>query len=275
MTSQGKDTENGVKRKAREFLSAYRTIFSLEVIGIALFATLIAASTGPFGTFSTLGFFERLGYWGTVSVSSVVLGYAGFSFAQVVGCDVASRCQNSVGALIAAVLITGAVWGMTQFGFGDVLKAPPVAFLFINVLLITTAVGVVRQAMTPRRVTDPEEPPERDMALDDGTEDPRPRLARRLPEGIDGAILHLSVSDHHVDIHTENGSASVRMRLGDAIEVMDGVPGIRVHRSHWVARDAIEGVARDNGRLFLILRTGARVPVSRGARPKLEEAGLL
>lgn len=264
-----------MKRKAREFLSGYRVILSTEVLGIALLTTLIAASTGPFGTFSTLGFAERLGYWGAVSVFSVVLGYTGFTLARLLGCKVYSRCQNMVGAIIAAVLITGAVWEVTWFGFGDVLDVPPVGFLFINVLLITAAVGVVRQIMTTRRVAEPVVQTEQEVTLDEVADDPRPRLARRLPEDLGGAILHLSVSDHHVDIHTENGSASVRMRLGDAIEAMDDVPGMRVHRSHWVALDAIEGVARDNGRLFLILRTGARVPVSRGARPKLDEAGLL
>ena len=265
-----------MKRKAREFFRAYRTLLTIEIMGIMVLAALIAAATGPFGTFSSMGFVGRLGYWGLVSVVSVVLGYTGFSLARVLGCRAYGWCQNTVGPVIAAVLIAGAVREITRHGFGDALQPPQVGFLFINVLLITAAVGVVRQVMSARRVSAPQEAvrePETQPTA--AVEDPSPRLARRLPEGLNGAILHLSVSDHHVDIHTENGSASVRMRLGDAIEAMDGVPGLRVHRSHWVARDAIEGVARENGRLFLILGTGARVPVSRGAQPKLEDAGLL
>lgn len=265
-----------MKRKAREFFSGYRTMLSIEIMGIVVLAALIAAATGPFGTYSSMGFAGRLGYWGLVSGFSVALGYAGFLLARVMGCTVYSFCQNAFGAVVAAVLITCAVWTVTEYGFGEVLEAPSFGFLFINVLLITAAVGLVRQMMIEPRAPEPQEAePEPEANLTEAVEDLRPRLARRLPEGLGGAILHLSVSDHHVDIHTESGSASVRMRLGDAIEAMDDVPGMRVHRSHWVARDAIEGVAQENGRLFLILRTGARVPVSRGARPKLEDAGLL
>ncbi|MBR9844292.1 MAG: LytTR family transcriptional regulator [Rhodobacteraceae bacterium] len=261
--------------KKAAFFKSYRALLSVEVIGIVVLAALIGALAGPFGTFSAMGFGLRLIYWALVSTMSVLLGYVAFALARGIGCKPGTSRHNAVGSVFMAVLITMAVRVLDQLVYPHILIPPPFLFLFFNILLIAMAVGVVRRMISPTEDEDIAARPQAPVPDAVTAEAVRPRLARRLPEGIDGAILHLSVSDHHVDIHTETGTASVRMRLADAIEAMDGVPGMRVHRSHWVAREAIDGVVRENGRLFLSLRTGARVPVSRGARPVLEEMGLV
>ena len=53
------------------------------------------------------------------------------------------------------------------------------------------------------------------------------------------------------------------MRLSDAIDELDGIEGAQVHRSWWVARDAITEAVRGDGRATLTLKDGAEVPVSR------------
>ncbi|MGD9866167.1 MAG: LytTR family DNA-binding domain-containing protein [Pseudodonghicola sp.] len=102
-----------------------------------------------------------------------------------------------------------------------------------------------------------------------------PRLARRLPEDFQGPILRLSSEDHFVDVITAAAVHRLRMRFADAIDEMDTVEGDLTHRSHWVARAAIDGVEREGGRIFIRLVNGDRVPVSRTYRPGLEQAGIL
>ena len=102
-----------------------------------------------------------------------------------------------------------------------------------------------------------------------------PRLARRLPPEVQGDILHMSVKDPFVEVNTNNGSASIRMRFRDALDELDGVHGYRVHRSHWVAHRAVQGIEKDQARVFLRLPEGKRVPVSRNYHTTLEEAGWL
>ena len=71
------------------------------------------------------------------------------------------------------------------------------------------------------------------------------------------------------------GSELLLMRLADAIEELEGLPGERVHRSWWVARGAV-GAARANGRrLSLTLTNGLDVPVTRDAASRLRRAGWL
>ena len=56
---------------------------------------------------------------------------------------------------------------------------------------------------------------------------------------------------------------SLLLRLADAIAETDGVEGLQVHRSHWVARRAISGLLRGRGKVALWMSDGAVVPVSR------------
>lgn len=102
----------------------------------------------------------------------------------------------------------------------------------------------------------------------------RPKLLGRLPAEIDGALLHLSVSDHYVEVATDRGTGRVLMRFSDAIGEVASVDGLRVHRSHWVARAAVATVERDRGRTFLTLTNGARVPVSRAYEGAVARLGL-
>ena len=38
---------------------------------------------------------------------------------------------------------------------------------------------------------------------------------------------------------------------------------MQIHRSHWVALEAVEALRRDNGKLELVMADGAVLPVSR------------
>ena len=82
------------------------------------------------------------------------------------------------------------------------------------------------------------------------------------------------VEDHYVDIVTDKGKTLVLMRLADAIRETAPIAGLQIHRSHWVARDAVVKVHRSDGKLILELSNGLKLPVSRGYLPAAKEAGL-
>ena len=63
------------------------------------------------------------------------------------------------------------------------------------------------------------------------------------------------------------------MRLADAVAELEGLEGAQVHRSWWVARDAVVGVTRGDGRATLTLKGGVTAPVSRRYAPALRKAG--
>jgi DNA-binding LytR/AlgR family response regulator len=105
---------------------------------------------------------------------------------------------------------------------------------------------------------------------------PPPRFFERLPAKLGGATLWaVEAEDHYLRLHTSLGQDLILMRLGDAVAELEGVEGARTHRSWWVARAAVTGVEREDGRARLVLADGAKAPVSRAYAKTLREAGWL
>jgi hypothetical protein len=101
------------------------------------------------------------------------------------------------------------------------------------------------------------------------------RLLARLNPRLGGEVIALQGEDHYVRVHTALGSELVLMRLGDAIQELDGLDGERVHRSWWVARKAVGAARVDGRRACLTLTNGLEVQVSREATVQLRRAGWL
>ena len=74
---------------------------------------------------------------------------------------------------------------------------------------------------------------------------------------------------------TTKGDHLVLMRLGDAMREVGDTAGAQVHRSHWVAFDAVTACRRDGDRAILTLSDGSELPVSRANVGKIRDAGLL
>jgi DNA-binding LytR/AlgR family response regulator len=107
--------------------------------------------------------------------------------------------------------------------------------------------------------------------MDAGAAEP---LLERLPDKLRGAELHaIEAEDHYLRLHTDRGSALILMPLSEAVEKLQGMDGMRTHRSWWVARNAVVGAVRGRGRALLTLKNGLRAPVSRTYAPSLRGAG--
>ena len=85
-------------------------------------------------------------------------------------------------------------------------------------------------------------------------------------------VICLQMEDHYVRAHTEVGSALHLMTLSDAM-ARTSRPGLQVHRSWWVARDAVATVLRDGRSVRLKLLNGLEVPVARRSVTHLKAAG--
>ena len=95
----------------------------------------------------------------------------------------------------------------------------------------------------------------------------------RLPPAWNGQLVALEMEDHYVRAHGPDTSALLLLRMRDAEAELDGVDGLRVHRSWWVARDAVDKVLRDGRSYKLRLTNGLEVPVARDRVAALKTAG--
>ena len=102
-------------------------------------------------------------------------------------------------------------------------------------------------------------------------------FADRLPMPLRTAkIIALEAEDHYLRVHLDDGrSTLILMRLSDAIVELPANTGAQTHRSWWVAKDAVRGVTKADGRATLALDGPLEVPVSRSFYKALNDAGWL
>ena len=103
----------------------------------------------------------------------------------------------------------------------------------------------------------------------------RPPLLDRLAPERRGELYYLTMQDHYVEVVTSNGTSLVLLRLADAIKETAPLDGVQIHRSHWVARNAVRETERQGDRLVVKMANGITLPVSRSRRNALKDAGLL
>lgn len=96
----------------------------------------------------------------------------------------------------------------------------------------------------------------------------------KLPAGVRGPVIALRAEQHYLRVYTEQGEALILHRLSDAVRDL-GSAGAQVHRSYWVASNAIARLAGSKSAPRLVLRNGLEVPVSRSFRKTAETAGLI
>lgn len=86
----------------------------------------------------------------------------------------------------------------------------------------------------------------------------------KIKPAVGRRVLALEAQEHYVKVYTDRGEDLVLYRLSDAVkELAQSVPGLRVHRSYWVAEDAIQEI-QPTGKSYKIgLANGLMVPVSK------------
>lgn len=103
-----------------------------------------------------------------------------------------------------------------------------------------------------------------------------PAILKRLPSGLrQGRLLALASEGHYVRVITDIGSELVLVRLRDAMGETGSVEGMQVHRSWWVARDAVSDSRVVSGKLEVCIGEDLWAPVSRSFRSAWKEAGWL
>lgn len=224
----------------------------------------VATLAGPFGTYAAVPLFERALYWFAVAGLSIVVASLIKAVLRTLRPGLGPWKETAVFAPMLALTLVPLVYGMGVALAGEPGRLPITALEIGGViLLVSIGVTAIRQVIVasfPARHAPPAQF--------------EPRILQRLPGDDRARILRISVRDHYVEIVTDRSREKVLMRFSDAIAEAEGIPGLQVHRSHWVAEDAVRGVEREKGRMFLTLADGSRVPVSRGFRDAVMEAGI-
>jgi hypothetical protein len=250
-------------------------------VGLAVALGLALAVLGPFRT-SESDPLQRIGFWIGLSALWFVIVMAIDSLVDRAsfGREIGGVQRLALKVAIAAVPMLAFVTLAVQALFHFTPDWHKVLHLYPRTLLIGAGLTLVSSALFsgPLRTIDrrtvpepgkPASPPEPVPPLIEANP-----LQARLPAHLRGQILCLQTEDHYVRIHTAQGSALVLMRMSDAVAAM-GEMGMRVHRSWWIARDAVRSCSRSGRTLRIELANGLVVPVSQPyARAAREALGM-
>lgn len=246
-------------------------------------AALLLGMVGPFGTFDELRLLPRIAYWAAVVLLTYAAGVSTVYF--LVALFFGPRTRN-----LLAYLIAGAVAGLpvaaVVIALNSQLEGAPSSLreamplvlycmaiaAVVSLLIAIFSIAASKDAEAARvraEAAAPAAPPASPPA-----EPQRPAILDRLPLNLRGRLAYMSMQDHYVEVHTDKGGTLVLMRLADAIAETGGVPGLQIHRSHWVATAAVASVLRKDGRLLLKMADGTELPVSRSYMAAVRDAGL-
>jgi hypothetical protein len=212
---------------------------------------------GPFGGDPPLSATVRYAFW----IGMVFAGYAAALAAERLVPDAAvprPELRLAAVAMASALPLTFvAAWAIPLVRPGHVYQPLQLPALFV-------AVAVVQLAIVFILLRKPAVPVPAAPAPGRETSGSFPRaLLSRLPSRLGEEIVALEAEDHYLRVHTSRGSDLVLMRLSDAIAAIGPDLGLQVHRSWWVAEDAICEIFRAEQRSQLRLSNGLLVPVGR------------
>lgn len=176
--------------------------------------------------------------------------------------------------VLGIVLILGVLPGQHRW------DAASLAAVTLNVVVTVPSISLIIGVFIARRA--PEPAPEAMAATPEHTTPEiggSPALTgnaflKRLPPDLGRDIIRVSALDHYVEVQTRTGTTLLLMRFADALEELEDIGGLRIHRSHWVARQAIRRVLRQDRALLVEMVDGARLPVSRSQQGGVRAIGL-
>lgn len=245
-------------------------LISLRDLGIVLVMGVVLGILGPFGTYKDLYWAFRFPYW----IAAALLAWG-----QILLLQAALRSSprlrdlpplwvavlSGMGAALPMTFIVA--WVESSLRVGRPWPVDLLPLLLLKVATVSISIAIVWQALRKPAALPPAG---HGVDVPAGPSLPtvkaEPVFLRRLPPHLGTQLLALEAEDHYLRVHTALGSDLLLMRLADAMDELHGLPGLQVHRSWWVSRDAISRVHREGGRMTLELVNGLRVPVSRTYR---------
>lgn len=216
---------------------------------------------GPFSTKNDLIPVHRALYW-----SIAVLGNLLVAVSLIPACIILAVKRGyypvagiSIGSIVAAIPGTANIF-LLEYIFRDLLLTGNLINLYFDVVIVTFAISMIFWMYYHYRLATRTPLPGKDDHA----------FVTELTGG--SRLLHLEIQDHYLQVHTDTGPRTVLMRLGDAIDRIDPGRGLQVHRSHWVAHDAVARIERRAKGVLLVLDDNSTVPVSRSHLKKVRQA---
>jgi len=253
-----------------ERLNANTAWRHLAIAALPLAMAIALAVVGAFGSYVAMGLPLRLLHF---SGTAVAIGAPAFAVSTALRRYLFRGAQPLWAAILTATALAppGAliVQQSLRLFAPQTLRYVSIGELTLQVLIINLVIGTIAWALLRQADISGESAPARAeprMVPASGA------LRAKLPMPLrHAAILALSAEDHYVRVRTDRGQALILINLADAIEALGPDAGVRIHRSHWIARELAARVTARDSRNGVRLDEATVLPISRTGRKLLNE----
>ena len=250
-------------QRTDDFSSLDRRSIQASLILVAVVFALIFLQ--PFGL-NEVAAMRRIAYWSFISVTGYCLYGATFFLGSKILAKTALRLPYPlpiilVGAIASVLMSLAVVYsGYIFFDFrgqylSQFLMVLPQA-LTIGALLLCVTIALDYVTEQNRRL----QSSRADASAHDNAV---AALLENIPVRLRGELLCIETEDHYLRVHTDRGQHLCLMRMSDALAMLADARGLRVHRSWWVAEDAVSDARIEGRKISLSLKNGLSIPVSR------------
>ncbi|MCF6344092.1 MAG: LytTR family transcriptional regulator [Devosiaceae bacterium] len=232
---------------------------------ISVSAVLIFAFIGPFGTFHDLSFFMRLVFWAVA-----VLGCGAIFWSIVYFFDHFKIFKNSSKyfrysfiVFLTTIPATVLIYYNNVFFREIAFPLEKLPWLWSTVFIIGITITSLHLFSNFGKSLSKRKEHKKEVAkIVIETDKDILRFMDRLPKKLGRKLISLSSHDHHVDVRTDKGVEMIYMKFSDALKELKNYPGLRIHRSHWVAFDAVDKVKQSGRKWVVKLKDGSELPIS-------------
>ena len=216
-----------------------------------------AGIVGPFGTFVYAPLVPRTLYWIFTIAGGCALWWGLGALGRKLVPDWPYELGEVIGAIPFALLNPVFLVGLhlvLNAAFGSRFPTEwadfVISHLTLSVFVILPTIFISRQI-----ILDAESNAGR-QAID--------LLFEKLPLKLRGATpFALSAEGNYVRVYTERGDELVMSTFEDALRAVSGIPGVRTHRSWWVAETAVRRVEKSGSSYKVALESGLEAPLGR------------
>lgn len=241
-------------QKFVDIFSIMRSYLSRPLFwSILMVVTLICFASGPFGTFEHLPTGLRLIYWVIIVIAGGILGLIFGAILQI------NRWQSfqmiALTSICFAICMTIAVI-IVSYAVLSPLDKYPGALSFVTLSFPTSGILFFFIHYLVQNIGN--------LPAQNNISASRAPLFARLDTYRHAKKIYaLIAQDHYVEVVTEQGSELCLIRLNDAIKEAIPQEGMQIHRSHWVALEAIETAHIKGTSPHVILTTGQELKISK------------
>lgn len=252
-TVRAAQADDARSEKLREL--ALKGLF-VFILGVAL------GLAGPYGTYGSVPLLSRLGFWVPIllvlwALWESLMALARGLFPQSLGARAMMALLMPVFAIFGSLFATAfsaMVFGLNGLSYLEAWAGSFANWLLFSFLIILP-LAVITDALSR-------------LEQRKGGENLLGFFSSKLPEKLQGsALIALQSEGHYLRVYTSAGSGLVLMTMEDAMSALSAFPGIRTHRSWWIAADQIcPDFSLDASAKSLPSATGLEVPISRRRR---------